>query len=67
MVKAAEGLVDMPYKHGVYFPLRPLKHEYRKLLVDNYVMFYYVDESKKLITIARVICKKRSRQNIDIK
>lgn len=54
----------MPYKHGVYFPLRPLKHEYRKLLVDNYVMFYYVDESKKLITIARVIYAKRDLDKI---
>ena len=37
----------------------PLKHEYRKLLVQNYFMFYWVDEEKKLVTIARVIYARR--------
>lgn len=59
MVAEAEKLVDMPYKCSVYISLRPLKYEYRKLLVNNYIMFYYVDESQKLITIARVVYAKR--------
>lgn len=59
MVREAEKLTDMPYKCGVYISSRPLKHEYRKLLVKNYIMFYYVDESKKLITVARVVYAKR--------
>lgn len=59
MVGEAEKLIDMPYKCSVYISPRPLKYEYRKLLVNNYIMFYYVDESKKLITIARVIYAKR--------
>lgn len=59
MVREAEKLTDMPYKCGVYFSPRPLKHEYRKLLVGNYIMFYYVDEYDKLITISRVIYAKR--------
>ena len=40
------------------FPIRPLKHEYRKVLVQNYFIFYWVDEEKKLITIARVVYAK---------
>lgn len=59
MVAAAEALVDMPYKCGVYVSPRPLKFEYRKLLVGNYIMFYYIDEDKKIITIARVLYAKR--------
>ena len=59
LVEAAEGLVGFPYAQPVYFPIRPLKHEYRKLLVRNHLMLYWVDESKKLITIARVIYAKR--------
>lgn len=55
MVSAAEGLAEMPYKYPVYVSVRPLKHEYRKLVVQNYIMFYQVDEDRKLVTIARVI------------
>lgn len=59
MIKAAEKLRDMPYKCSVYISPRPLKHEYRKLLVNNYIMFYSVDEDQKLITVTRVIYAKR--------
>ena len=58
-IKAAEGLTDFPYSNPVYTPMRPLKHEYRKTIVDNYIMFYWVDEANKEITIARVIYGKR--------
>lgn len=59
MVEKAEGLKDMPYKCSSYTPIRKLKHEYRKLIVDNYIMFYWINEDNKLITIARIIYAKR--------
>lgn len=55
MIEAAEKLTDMPYKCPVYIPVKPLKHEYRKLIIQKYIMFYWVDENKKLVTIARVV------------
>lgn len=58
-VKSAEALIDFPYSNTVYYPIRPLKREYRKLLVKNFIMFYYVDEAEKIITIARVSYAKR--------
>ena len=58
-IESAESLTDFPYSNPVYYPIRPLKNEYRKLLVKNFIMFYYVDEPKKTITIARVIYVKR--------
>ena len=58
-IKAAERLADFPYSTPVYNPLRPLKHEYRKTAVDNYIMFYWVDETNKVITVARVVYGKR--------
>ena len=42
-----------------YQPIRSLKHEYRKILVQNYLMFYWVDEEEKLVTVARVVYAKR--------
>ena len=59
MVNAAENLREFPYATQVYHPIRPLKHEYLKILVKNFLMFYWVDEEKKLVTIARVVYAKR--------
>lgn len=59
LVEAAEGFVRFPYAQPVYLPIRPLKHEYRKLLVRNHLLLYCVDEEKKLVTVARVIYAKR--------
>ena len=47
LVNAAEGVLLFPYATPTYQPIRPLKHEYRKILVQNYLMFYWVDEEKK--------------------
>ena len=60
MVDAADKLTDFPYKNRTYRPIRPLKQEYRAQIVQNYIMFYYVDEKQKLVTIARAIYAKRS-------
>ena len=54
-VKTADSLVTFPYAHEAYIPIRPLKHEYRKASVKNYLMFFWVEEEKKTVTIARVI------------
>lgn len=59
LVNAAEGMLKFPYSTRVYQPIRSLKHEYRKILVQNYLMFYWVDEEKKLVTVARVVYAKR--------
>ena len=59
MIEAADRLMDFPYTNRVYHPIRPLKQEYRRLLVQNYIIFYYVDEQNKLITISRVIYARR--------
>ena len=60
MIDAAEELRRHPYSCPVYYPPRTLRFEYRKLFVGNYVVFYRVDEQKKLITIVRVIYAKRN-------
>lgn len=59
LIHAGDSILGFPYANPAYTPIRPLKHEYRKRLVQNYIMFYWVDEDKKLVTIARVIYAKR--------
>ena len=60
LAEAGESLRDFPYAQPAYTPLCPLKHEYRKLLVENYMMLYWITESEKCVTIARVVYARRN-------
>lgn len=62
LVEAAERAAQFPYANPAYFPVRPLKREYRKIVVENYLMFYWVDEEKKRITLAHVTYGRRDYQ-----
>lgn len=62
--KSADRLKDFPYSNKLYTPIRPLKNEYRKCIVNNYIMFYSVNENKKTVTIYRVIYAKRDYDKI---
>jgi len=53
--EASARLKEHPFSCPVYLSEIPLEHEYRKLVVKNYIIFYWVDEEKKLVTVARVI------------
>ena len=59
LVNAVEKVLRFPYATPVYQTIRPLKHEYRKILVQNFLIFYLIDEEKKLVTVARVVYAKR--------
>lgn len=59
LVNAAESVLTFPCAAPAYQPIRSLKHEYRKILVQNYLMFYWVDEEERLVTVARVVYAKR--------
>ena len=64
LIEAGDSILGFPYANPAYMPIRPLKHEYRKLLVQNYFMFYWVDEEKRLITVARVVYAKRDYEHL---
>ena len=55
MIQAAEEAAEMPYKNPAYLPIRPLKHEYRTILVRKYLMFYRTEEETKTVLFARVL------------
>ncbi len=58
-IETAETLLTFPYTVPAYQPIRPLKHEYRKIAVQNYLMFFWINEKDKTVTIARVIYAKK--------
>lgn len=62
LIEAGEGLSDFPYANPIYIPIRPLKREYRRLIVGSYILFYWVDEERKEVTIARVIYATRDHE-----
>ena len=59
LVHTAESLLPFPYAAPAYRPIRPLEHEYRKIPVRNFLIFYWIGEEKKLVTVARVVYAKR--------
>ena len=64
MIEAAERLMEFPYLSPVHFSIKPLKHEYRKLTVQNYIMFYRVDETVKKVTVARAVYVRRDYEKL---
>ena len=64
LIEAIERLVEFPYLSTIHFTTKPLRNEYRKLTVHNYIVFYWVDEADKLITIARVIYARRDYEKL---
>ena len=59
IIKATDTLADFPYAYPAYTPIRPTKNEYRKISVQNYLIFYTVDEKSKFVTVSRVVYAKR--------
>lgn len=53
--ESVSAAAEQPYMYHLYIPIKPLTHEYRKIVVGNYDIFYWVDETDKKVTIARVI------------
>ena len=61
-VSSAERICEFPYTNNVYIPIKPLEFEYRRIIVNHYLMFYTVDESAKTVTIMRVIYARRDME-----
>lgn len=64
ILQQIKKLDSMPARYRVY-PYEPLKSQNIHFLpLDNYLIFYVIDDSEKLVTIARVTYAKREIQAI---
>lgn len=54
-VEGIESLSKLPARCPLYQPPRPLRHEYRRLAVGNYLVFFWVSEEEEMVTVVRVI------------
>ena len=59
IVREVDLLKDYPYSSAVYVPVRPLEHIFRRKIVHNYSVFYWVEETSKTVTVARILYNKR--------
>jgi toxin ParE1/3/4 len=53
--ETANTLDFMPYRHRLHYDERLRGLGVRRMLVDNYVIWYVPDEKQKTVTITRVI------------
>lgn len=64
IIEKANTLSDFPYGRPVYNPLKKLEKEYRTIFVNNYTIFYWIEEKRKRVIIARIIYSKRNIEKI---
>lgn len=60
ILNQADALSDNPYIYSIYHPIRKLVHEIRRFNTGNYTTFYWISETDKTVTIARVIYSRRN-------
>ena len=63
LADAGEGLAHSLRYPAYNIPHPPLKHEYRKRLIQKDLMFYWADGEENKCTIAHVIYAKRDYQH----
>ena len=63
-ISSLDNILEFPYGCSIYKTLGILKNEYRCYIVKNYIMFYVIDEDKKIITIVRILNRKMNFNNI---
>ncbi len=54
-----ETLSLFPYSAPILILENHLKRKYRKLIVRNYLVFYWVDEDNKTVIISRIVYGRR--------
>ena len=64
LIEAADSISAFPYANPAYSAMKPLMHEHRKLLVQNHLLFYRVDEKTKTVTVTRVIYARRDHEKL---
>ncbi len=57
--KGISRLKSFPYCNPVYCSMIKPEYEFRKLVIKKYLVFYTVDEEKKLVIIRRIILGSR--------
>lgn len=60
-----DNISKNPYMYTNYISSSKLKNEYRKAKVNNYYIFFRIDEERMVVQIARFIFSKMDFSNIN--
>ena len=60
-----DEIAKNPYIYSSYISNVKLKNEYRKAKVNNYYIFFRIDEERKVVQIVRFIFSKMDFSNIN--
>jgi len=63
-IKGANDILKFPYGISIYNQSKKLKNDYRCFKVNNFLMFYTINEKEQIITIVRVLYSKMDISNI---
>ena len=63
LVRSILRLQDFPYSCKVYQPVKQLTKEYRVMAVKNYLVFYIINDSSKIVEVYRILY---ARKNLDL-
>ena len=64
IIDGANSVLEFPYGCSIYKPVRTLNNEYRSMKIKNFLMFYTINEEKKLITVVRVLYQRMDINSI---
>lgn len=64
IAKGINSLGDMPLRNALVADERLAYKGIRKIIVDNYIIFYIVTEESKTVTIIRILYGKRNWINL---
>ena len=62
--KKIKNLYTFPRMYTIHESVKPLKHEYRRFMIGNYIVFYTIDEKNNKISVVRVLYYRRDSVNI---
>jgi addiction module RelE/StbE family toxin len=64
IAKAIFTLKEMPYRNAIVADDKLASQGIHKFLIENYIVFYIVNEDNKEVTIIRILYKRRDWLNI---
>jgi len=64
MEKAVTSLAEIPTRHGLVADKRLARRGIRKLLVDNYLVFYVVSGQDATVTVIRILYSRRDWEHL---
>lgn len=57
-------LEEMPFRHALVLDRRLSQQGIRKMIIENYTVFYIVDEEKRVVTIVRILYSRREWETL---